>query len=180
MRSRAVVVFQEATLDHGRFEYSAIARRPKWELPHGARVAVWITPNVEHFHYDKPAMSMTPMTAGLRPDVLNYAWRDYGARVGIWRLMEILDRQGFVATAALNSEACLHYPAIIEAGNKLHWEWMAHGQNNSSLHTGMPEESRTRHHQECARHDCAQHGPQAARLARTGSHRDRQHPRPSG
>ena len=82
MRSRAVVVFQEATLDHGRFEYSAIARRPKWELPHGARVAVWITPNVEHFHYDKPAMSMTPMTAGLRPDVLNYAWRDYGARVG--------------------------------------------------------------------------------------------------
>jgi hypothetical protein len=67
-------------MDHGRFEYSAIARRPRWELPHGARVAVWITPNVEHFHYDKPAMSMTPMTAGLRPDVLNYAWRDYGAR----------------------------------------------------------------------------------------------------
>ena len=89
-------------MEHGRFEYSAIARRPRWELPHGARVAVWITPNVEHFHYDKPAMSMTPITAGLRPDVLNYAWRDYGARVGIWRLMEILDRQGFVATAALN------------------------------------------------------------------------------
>ena len=70
-------------MEHGRFEYSAIARRPKWKLPHGARVAVWITPNIEHFHYDKPAMSMTPMTAGLRPDVLNYAWRDYGARVGI-------------------------------------------------------------------------------------------------
>jgi allantoinase len=63
------------------------------------------------------------------------------ARVGIWRLMEILDRQGFVATAALNSEACLHYPAIIEAGNELNWEWMAHGQNNSSLHTGMPVET---------------------------------------
>ena len=84
---------------------------------------------------------MTPMTAGLRPDVLNYAWRDYGARVGIWRLMEILDRQGFLATAALNSEACLHYPAIIEEGNKLKWEWMAHGENNSSLLTGMPEET---------------------------------------
>jgi allantoinase len=128
-------------MEHGRFEYSAIARRPRWELPHGARVAVWITPNVEHFHYDKPAMSMTPITAGLRPDVLNYAWRDYGARVGIWSLMEILDRQGFVATAALNSEASLHYPAIIEAGNKLNWEWVAHGQNNSSLQTGMPEET---------------------------------------
>jgi allantoinase len=127
--------------EHGRFEYSPIAKRPKWELPNGARVAVWITPNVEHFHFDKPAISLTPMTAGLRPDVLNYAWRDYGVRVGIWRVMEILERQGFVATAALNSEVCAHYPAIIEAGNQLGWEWMAHGENNSSLFTGMPEEA---------------------------------------
>jgi allantoinase len=141
LHARATVVFKDAKMEHGRFEYSPIARRPKWELPHGARVAVWITPNVEHFRYDKPAMSMTPMTAGLRPDVLNYAWRDYGARVGIWRLMDILDRQGFVATAALNSEACLHYPAIIEEGNKLNWEWIAHGENNSSLFTGMPEDA---------------------------------------
>jgi allantoinase len=126
---------------HDRFEYSAIAKRPKWELPNGARIAVWIVPNVEHFHYDKPAMSLTPMTAGLRPDVLNYAWRDYGVRVGIWRIMEVLERQGFVATAALNSEVCLHYPAIIEEGNRLGWEWMAHGENNSSLFTGMPEEA---------------------------------------
>jgi allantoinase len=125
---------------HGRFEYSAIARRPRWDLPDGARIAVWIVPNVEHFHYDKPAMSLTPMTAGLRPDVLNYAWRDYGARVGIWRIMEVLERQGFVATAALNSEVCAQYPAIIEEGNRLGWEWMAHGENNSSLFTGMPED----------------------------------------
>lgn len=128
-------------MEHGRFEYSAIAKRRRWELPDGARVAVWITPNIEHFHYDKPAISLTPMTASLRPDVLNYAWRDYGARVGVWRLMEVLDRQGFVATAAVNAEACLHYPAIIEEGNRLKWEWMAHGENNSSLLTGMPEDA---------------------------------------
>ena len=127
-------------MEHGRFEYSAIAKRPKWELPGGARVAVWVTPNIEHFHYDKPAMSLTPMTAGLRPDVLNYAWRDYGVRVGVWRLMEVLERQGFVATAALNSEACQRYPAIVAEGNRLKWEWMAHGENNSSLLTGMPED----------------------------------------
>ena len=126
---------------HGRFDYSPIAKRPKRDLPDGARIAVWVVPNVEHFHYDKPAMSLTPMTAGLRPDVLNYAWRDYGARVGIWRIMEIMERQGFVATAAVNSEACQHYPAIIEEGNRLGWEWMAHGENNSSLFTGMPEEA---------------------------------------
>jgi allantoinase len=128
-------------MEHGRFEYSPIARRPKLSLPNGARVAVWITPNVEHFHWGKPAISLTPMTASLKPDVLNYAWRDYGARVGIWRMMEILERQGFVATAALNSEACLHYPQIIEEGNRLGWEWMAHGESNSSLFTGMPAEA---------------------------------------
>ena len=128
-------------MEHGRYEYSPIARRPKLALPNGARVAVWITPNVEHFRYDRPAIALTPMTAGLKPDVLNYAWRDYGARVGIWRLMEVLERQGFIATAALNSEACLHYPEIIKEGNRLGWEWMAHGENNSSLFTGMPPET---------------------------------------
>ena len=81
------------------------------------------------------------MTASLKPDVLNYAWRDYGVRVGIWRIMEILERQGFVATAALNAEVCEQYPEIVKAGNRLGWEWMAHGPNNSMLFTGMPEEA---------------------------------------
>jgi peptidoglycan/xylan/chitin deacetylase (PgdA/CDA1 family) len=127
-------------MEHGRFEYSPIARRPTLPLPNNARVAVWIVPNVEHFRYGATAISLTPMTAGLKPDVLNYAWRDYGARVGIWRLMEIFERQGFVATAALNSEACSYYPDIIKEGNRLGWEWMAHGQSNSMLFTGFLEE----------------------------------------
>jgi peptidoglycan/xylan/chitin deacetylase (PgdA/CDA1 family) len=128
-------------MEHGRFEYSPISRRPRLSLPNGARVAVWVTPNVEHFRYDRPAISLAPMTAGLKPDVLNYAWRDYGARVGIWRLMEILERLGIVATAALNSEASIHYPDIVKEGNRLGWEWMAHGENNSSLFTGMDAEA---------------------------------------
>ena len=128
-------------MDHGRFDYSPIARRPVAAMPNGARVAVWIVPNVEHFEWGKPAMSMTPMTAGLSPDVLNYAWRDYGARVGIWRLMEIFDRQKVPITAALNADVCAKYPQIIEEGNRLGWEWMVHGPNNSMLFTGMPEEA---------------------------------------
>ncbi len=127
-------------MEHQRFPYSPIARRPPMRLPGDARIAVWIVPNIEHYHYGKPAISLTPMTAGLSPDVLNYAWRDYGVRVGIWRIMEILERQGFVATAAINSEACAHYPQIVAEGNRLGWEWMAHGENNSSLFTGMPQE----------------------------------------
>lgn len=131
-------------MEHGRFAYSAIATRPKLALPDGARVAVWVTPNIEHFHYDKPAISLTPMTAGMQPDVLNYAWRDYGARVGVWRLMEILDRHGVVATAALNSEACEFYPEIVDAGRRLGWEWMAHGVSNSMLIAGLSEDEERR------------------------------------
>ena len=66
-------------MEHGRFDYSPISERPVTRLPNGARVAVWITPNVEHYHWNKPAIALTQMTTSLKPDVLNYAWRDYGA-----------------------------------------------------------------------------------------------------
>jgi len=128
-------------MEHGRFEYSPIARRPVLKMPNDARVAVWITPNVEHYHWNKPAIALTQMTTSLKPDVLNYAWRDYGARVGIWRVMEILEKHGLTATAALNAEVCEQYPDIIKEGNRLGWEWMAHGPNNSMIFTGMPEEA---------------------------------------
>ena len=125
--------------EHGRFDYSAIARRPPLRLPDGARVAVWVVPNIEHFHFDKSGIAIAEATVGCRPDVMNYGWRDYGVRVGIWRLMELLERQGFTATASVNSEVCRHYPAIVEEGNRLGWEWMAHGQTNSKLITGLEE-----------------------------------------
>ena len=118
---------------HKRFNYSPIVTRKKLRFPNGARVAVWVIPNVEHFHFDKPAASITHVTAHMKPDVLNYAWRDFGVRVGIWRMMEIMERNGFAGTVALNSEVCQNYPQIIKAGNELGWEWMGHGRSNSEL-----------------------------------------------
>jgi allantoinase len=126
-------------MSHGRFDYSPITARSHLKLPDGARVAVWVTPNIEHFHWKKRAIAMTQITAALSPDVLNHGWREYGARVGIWRIMEIMERTGFVATAALNSDVCQQYPEIVKEGNRLGWEWMAHGQSNSSLLTGLAE-----------------------------------------
>jgi allantoinase len=126
-------------MEHGRFDYLPITGRPPLRLPNNARVAVWVVPNVEYYPFGKPAIAMTQMTASLNPDVLNAAWRDYGARVGIWRLMEIFDRQGIPVTAALNSDVCAKYPQIVEAGSRLGWEWMAHGPNNAMLFTGMDE-----------------------------------------
>ena len=69
----------------------------------------------------------------VNPDILNYAWRDYGVRVGIWRLMEIMAKFGVRGTVALNSDVCREYPRIIEEGKKLGWEWMGHGTTNSIL-----------------------------------------------
>ena len=68
-----------------RYEYSPIVGREPFRLPNGARVAVWVVPNIEHFRFDRPSTSIAPHTAQLFPDVMNYAWRDYGVRVGVWR-----------------------------------------------------------------------------------------------
>ena len=119
--------------DHNRFPYSAIIDRKPLRWPRGARVAVWVIPNIEHFLFDRPSTSVTHATTSLVPDVLNYSWRDYGVRVGIWRLMEIMERHGFKGTVALTSDVCDRYPRIIEDGNRLDWEWMGHGTNNSTL-----------------------------------------------
>ena len=128
-----------APQEHGRFPYSPITDRPKLTWPGGARVAVWVVPNLEHFHFNKPSASLNTGTASLQPDVLNYGWRDYGARVGVWRLIDILERRGFKGTVALNSEVCDRYPQIIEAVRRLDWEIMGHGPNNSGLLTFLDE-----------------------------------------
>jgi allantoinase len=131
-------------LDFRLYDYSPITARPQLEWPDGARVAVWIGLNVEHYEFGKPAISIGPQTADLVPDPLNYGWRDYGPRVGIWNLMNVLDRHGIRASVLLSSDVCDLYPQIIDAGNERDWVWLAHGKNNSILQTHMElEEERT-------------------------------------
>jgi allantoinase len=119
--------------EHSRFDYSAIVDRPKLRWPEGARVAVWVIPNIEHFLFDRPSTRIADGALGLNPDILNYSWRDYGARVGVWRMIDVMQRYGVPGTVALNSDVCSRYPRIIEAGKSLGWEWMGHGTNNSTL-----------------------------------------------
>src|SRR5437588_7814912 len=126
--------------EHNRFTYSAIGDRKPLRWPNGARVAIWVIPNIEHFLFDRPSTSVTPVTTSLVPDVLNYSWRDYGVRVGIWRMMEVMQKHGVKGTVALNSDVCNEYPRIIEEGNKLGWERMGHGVTNSILINKQTEE----------------------------------------
>src|SRR5438067_13549719 len=84
------------------YDYSPITERPPIHWPGGARVAVYIGLNVEHFLLGRPSTSIWPGTADLVPDALNHGWRDYGARVGFWRVADILDRHGIRASVLLN------------------------------------------------------------------------------
>jgi peptidoglycan/xylan/chitin deacetylase (PgdA/CDA1 family) len=124
-------------MDNQLYDYSPIVSRPKLTWPNGARVAFYVGLNIEHYQVDKPSTSIFGGTAMLKPDPLNYGWRDYGVRVGIWRMMEALDKHNIRASVLLNSAVCKHYPQIIEAGKQRNWVWLAHGQDNSTFEAGM-------------------------------------------
>jgi peptidoglycan/xylan/chitin deacetylase (PgdA/CDA1 family) len=127
-------------LDNQLYDYWPIVERPKLDLPDGAQVAFWIGLNVEHYEVDKPSTSIFGGTAALQPDPLNYGWRDYGPRVGVWRMMDLLDKYGMRASVLLNSDVCTRYPQIIREGNKRNWVWLAHGKNNSIFEAAMSED----------------------------------------
>ena len=115
---------------YGPFPYSPIVRRPPFSWPNGARVTVWVIPNVEFFALDE----QIPAAAGgggKVPDVPGWAVRDYGNRIGIFRIMEVLDRYGIRGTAALNSDLCEVHPEIIEEAVKRKWEFMGHNESNT-------------------------------------------------
>ena len=124
-------------MDNQLYDYSAIVDRPRLTLPDGARVAFWIGLNVEHYEVDRPSTSIFAGTAALQPDPLNYGWRDYGPRVGIWRMIDLLDKYNLRASVLLNADVGQRYPRIIEEGNKRRWAWLAHGKNNSIFEAGM-------------------------------------------
>jgi peptidoglycan/xylan/chitin deacetylase (PgdA/CDA1 family) len=124
-------------MDNQLYAYSPITERPKLTWPNGARVAFYVGLNIEHYEVDKPSTSIFGGTAMLVPDPLNYGWRDYAVRVGIWRMIEALDAHKMRASVLLNADCCTHYPQIIEAGKQRNWAWLAHGKNNSMFQTGM-------------------------------------------
>ena len=116
---------------YGPFAYSPIIRRPRLTWPGDAHVALWVIPNIEFFSLMEkvPAGSGGPGTPV--PDIPSWSARDYGNRVGVFRLMQVLDRHGIRATVALNSDVCAQHPEIIEEGRKLGWEWMGHCESNT-------------------------------------------------
>ena len=113
-----------------RADYSNIFERPRLSLPGNARIAVWVIINVEEWDINEPmARTILPVPQGrsVVPDIPNYAWYDYGMRVGFWRLKRVLDRHAIRATVSLNASVCLTYPHLVEESLKSGWEMMGHG-----------------------------------------------------
>lgn len=134
-------LFPSTQMDHEWFSFSAFPERRPLRWPNNARVALWIVPALEFLDVIPPdsASQWPPAQAAL--DVRTWSHRDYGNRVGIWRVMEVLDKYGLRATAAVNAIICERYPDIIEESLKRGWEIMAHGELNSRMITSkMPVE----------------------------------------
>ncbi|HXJ83418.1 MAG TPA: polysaccharide deacetylase family protein [Candidatus Methylomirabilis sp.] len=118
--------------------YSAIVERAPLAWPAGARVAVWPMLAIEHFVWGRPGTAIQPLLTE-HPEVANWAWRDYGNRVAVWRLFDLFDELEVPLTICLSAEACQHYPRIIDAiKDRPHWAVLPHGLNNNAAgHRGL-------------------------------------------
>jgi allantoinase len=115
---------------HGRFHYSAIVDRPDFAWPDGKRLAVHLSLNLEHFAYGEGlGVSYSP---GLpQPNTYNWAWREYGNRVGVWRILELVDEFELPVSLLLNSEIYDHCPEVVAAFRNRGDEVLGHGRTNS-------------------------------------------------
>lgn len=123
-----------------RYSYSPIVGRPRLRWPNDCRVAVWIVPNIEHYEYlpaEKRLRDPWPRTP--HPDILGYGGRDYGNRVGLWRMFEVMDRHEIRCTVSLSLAVIEMYPAILEAMETRQWEYMSHGLLNTRYHWNYTE-----------------------------------------
>ncbi len=119
--------------------YLPLNARPRIAWPNGARVALWVAPNVEVYELMPPHNPL--FTAWGRvpapPDVMSFGYRDFGNRVGFWRILEVLDRHGVRATASLNVAVLDHFPEIGRAMAERDWAFMGHGLYNTRFLYGI-------------------------------------------
>ena len=128
-------------LQPGLVDYSPIIERPAIKWPNDARVAFWIAPNVEHYEYLPDFDGQRdPWPRVPSPDVQQYSYRDYGNRVGFWRMLEVLDKHGIRCTVSLNLAVLEHYPEIGEAMVQRGWDFMSHGIYNTQYLSTYSEE----------------------------------------
>jgi allantoinase len=123
-------------LPNERLSYSAIIDRPPLRLPGGKRMVVWTIVNVEEWDIDRPMPRtvITPPAGGVpKPDIPNWAWHEYGNRVGFWRMLEVFDELRIPASLAINGSAIAAYEPIARAAAHRNWEFIGHGFTQKNM-----------------------------------------------
>jgi peptidoglycan/xylan/chitin deacetylase (PgdA/CDA1 family) len=125
--------------DPNLYDYWPYRDRPKIVWPGGKKLAFWIAPNIEYYEFDPPENPSRPGWPKPSPDVVGYSQRDWGNRIGHWRLMELLDKFGIRGSISLSTALIDHHPEIIEACVARNWEFFSHGIYNTRYSYGMSE-----------------------------------------
>ncbi|MCH7735191.1 MAG: polysaccharide deacetylase family protein [Chloroflexi bacterium] len=132
-----------ALATHGRYDYSAIVDRQDYSWPEGKRLAIYVAVNVEHFEFGN-LLGHTAAGDAPWPDHRNFAWRDYGNRVGMWRILKMLDELGLPAVHNLNSSIYDYCPEVVDAIRARGDEIVAHGRTNSERQGTLSENDEKR------------------------------------
>ena len=143
--------------NHGRYDFSAISARPNYDWPGGRRLAVYIAVNVEAFRYGVgKGAAIAPPDQAESHSV--YSWRDYGNRVGVWRLMELFDELGLPAEVQLNTAIYDECPGVAEAFRARGDEILGHGITNSDEQGHLDEAAERAHIEEITERITAEEG----------------------
>jgi peptidoglycan/xylan/chitin deacetylase (PgdA/CDA1 family) len=117
-------------------------RKVKW--PNGARIALWVTTALQWFPLDQQGKPFKPLGSlqTAYPDLRHYTLRDYGNRVGVFRIMKALDKHGVKASAPVNAAVAARYPTLVQDCVARGWEIIGHGLDMDHLHyEGMTDEA---------------------------------------
>src|SRR5215475_13195536 len=129
-RREPATIFRMSSPTHNRYPYSPIPARAVYDWPNGKRLAVYIGLNLEHFAFGE-GLGAELAPGGPQPDVLNYAWRDYGNRVGAWRLRDLFDELGLPCSALINTSLYDYCPELVAGFSARGDEIVGHGHTNS-------------------------------------------------
>jgi allantoinase len=129
--------------DHDLYDWSAIHERKPVTWPGGKSVAVWICVSLEWFPItpsDTPFRAPGHMQTAY-PDYRHYTAREYGTRIGFYRLLNAFAKAGVKASIATNSAIAERYPALIADIVSAGHEIIAHSTDmNGTIASGLPVE----------------------------------------
>jgi allantoinase len=125
-------------MDNDFYDWSHFFERKPIKWSNGAKIAIWIVTSLEFFPlnpkgvpFKAPGSMVTPY-----PDYRHYTTRDYGNRVGVFRIMKSLEKFSLRGSYAVNSKVAERYPFLIEEINRRNGEIIAHGVDMDILHYG--------------------------------------------